>query len=104
MCLINTDVNNSGTLGRRDEPITKFNDFKLLKHSLKGESVSCSVMSNSVMLWTVAGQTSLFMGFPRQDYWSGLPFPSPGDLPDPGIESTSPSLQADSLSAFIFIV
>ena len=37
------------------------------------------------------------MGFPRQEYWSGLPFPSPGDFPDPGTESTSPSLQADSL-------
>ena len=37
------------------------------------------------------------MGFPRQEYWSGLPFPSPGDLPDPGIEPMSPALQADSL-------
>ena len=37
------------------------------------------------------------MGFPRQEYWSGLPFPPPGDLPNPGIESQSPALQADSL-------
>ena len=37
------------------------------------------------------------MGFSRQEYWSGLPFPSPGNLPDPGIESRSPALQADSL-------
>ena len=37
------------------------------------------------------------MGFSRQEYWSGLPFPSPGDLPDPGIELGSPALQADSL-------
>ena len=37
------------------------------------------------------------MGFPRQEYWSGLPFPSPGDLPDPGIEPTSPALKVDSL-------
>ena len=37
------------------------------------------------------------MGFPRQEYWSGLPFPSPGDLPNPATEPTSPSLQADSL-------
>ena len=36
------------------------------------------------------------MGFPRQEYWSGLPFPSPGDLPDPGMEPRSPALQADS--------
>ena len=37
------------------------------------------------------------MGFPKQEYWSGLPFPSPGDPPDPGIEPRSPALQADSL-------
>ena len=47
--------------------------------------------------WTVARQAPLSMGFSRQDYWSGLPFPTPGDLPDPGIESGSPTLQADSL-------
>ena len=40
--------------------------------------------------WTVAGHAPLSMGFPRQEYWSGLPFPSPGDLPDPGIKSISP--------------
>ena len=39
------------------------------------------------------------MGFSRQEYWRGLPFPSPGDLPDPGIEPRSPALQADSLSS-----
>ena len=43
--------------------------------------------------WTVARQASLSMGFPRQEYWSGLPLPSPGDLPDdPGIEPSSPAL------------
>ena len=47
--------------------------------------------------WTVACQAPLSTGFSRQEYWSGLPFPSPGDLPDPGIEIRSPSLQADSL-------
>ena len=47
--------------------------------------------------WTVARQAPLSMGFPRQEYWSGLPFPSPGDLPDPGIEPSYPALQADSL-------
>ena len=47
--------------------------------------------------WTVACQVPLSVGFPRQEYWSGLPFPSPGDLPDPGIEPGSPALQADSL-------
>ena len=47
--------------------------------------------------WTVAHHAPLSMGFPRQEYWNGLPFPSPGDLPDPGIEPRSPALQADSL-------
>ena len=46
---------------------------------------------------TVACQAPLSMGFSRQGYWSGLPFPSPSDLPDPGIEPVSPALQADSL-------
>ena len=40
--------------------------------------------------WAIAHQVPLFMGFPRQEYWSGLPFPSPGHLPNPGIEPTSP--------------
>ena len=43
-----------------------------------------------VTLWTVVRQAPLSMGFSRQEYWSGLPFPSPGDLPDPGLEPTSP--------------
>ena len=43
-------------------------------------------------LWTVAHQNSLSIGFPRQEYWSGLPFPSPGALPDPGVELESPEL------------
>ena len=47
--------------------------------------------------WTIARQAPLSMGFSRQEYWSGLPFPSPKDLPDPGIEPRSPALQADSL-------
>ena len=47
--------------------------------------------------WTVTCQAPLSMGFSRQEYWSGLPCPSPGDLPDPGIKPGSPTLQADSL-------
>ena len=47
--------------------------------------------------WTVAYQAALPMGFSKQEYWSGLPFPSPGDLPNPGIEPRSPTLQADAL-------
>ena len=47
--------------------------------------------------WTVAYQAPPSMGFSRQEYWSGLPFPSPGDLPDAGIEPGSPTFQADAL-------
>ena len=56
---------------------------------------------NSVRLFatplTIAHQAPLSMGFPRQEYWSGLPFPFPGDLPDPGIERRPPVLQAAAL-------
>ena len=47
--------------------------------------------------WTVACQAPLSMGFSRQEYWNGLPFPSPGDLPDPGMEHRSSALQAEAL-------
>ena len=53
-------------------------------------------MFDSVTLWP-ACQAHLSMDFPRQEYCSGFPFPSPGSLPDPGIEPASPALQADSL-------
>ena len=49
--------------------------------------------------WTVAYQAPPSMGSSRQEYWSGLPFPSPGDLPDPGIEPRSPTLQANALQS-----
>ena len=64
----------------------------------------CALSLSRVQLfatpWTVAHQAPLSMGFPKQEYWSGLPFPPPGDLPNPGIKPTSPvssALQADSL-------
>ena len=63
------------------------------------ERVSPSVVSNSVTPWTVAFQAPLSVAFFRQEYWSGLPFPSPGNLPYPWIEPRSlvpPALQADS--------
>ena len=47
--------------------------------------------------WTITHEFPLSMGVPRQEYWSGLPFPSPGDPPDPGIKPESPALQEDSL-------
>ena len=53
-------------------------------------------MSNSVTPWTVAREAPLSMGFPRQEYWCGLLFPSPGDLLKPGIEP-APALAGDSL-------
>ena len=58
---------------------------------------SCSVMSDSVTPWTVAHQAPPSMEFSRQEYWSGLPFPFPGDLPDPEIEPGSPALQGYAL-------
>ena len=58
-----------------------------------GGCVHPLVVSDSVIPRTVAHQAPLSMGFPRQGYWSGLPFPSPGDLPDPGIEPVSPAWQ-----------
>ena len=63
------------------------------------ESVSHSVVSESVTPGTVAHQAPLSVEFPRQEYWRGLPFPSPGDLPDPGIKPGSPALPMDSLSS-----
>ena len=62
---------------------------------------TCRLVTKSCLTlatpWTVACQAPLSMGFSRQKYWSGLPFPSPGDVPDPGMEPGSPVLQADSL-------
>ena len=52
-----------------------------------------------VTLWTVAYQASPSLGFSRQEYWSGLPFPSPGHLPHPGIEPQFPTLEADALTS-----
>ena len=54
-------------------------------------ALNCLVVSDSfVTPWIVAGQIPSSMGFPRQEYWNGLPFPPSGDLPDPGIELVSP--------------
>ena len=58
---------------------------------------SRSVVSHSVSPWTIAHRAPPSMEFSRQEYWSGLPFPSPGGLPDPGIGPRSPALQANTL-------
>ena len=68
---------------------------QLVNRKWKVKSLSCVRLF--VTPWTVAHQAPPSMGFSRQEYWSGLPFPSPGDLPDPGIEPGSPTLQADAL-------
>ena len=75
----------------------KLKVLKFLRKKVKSEIVSYSVVSDSATPWTVAHQAPLFMGFSRQEYWSGLPFPPQGNLPDPGIKSRSLSLKVDSL-------
>ena len=66
----------------------------------KGKKVkSLSRVRLAATPWTAAHQAPLSMGFSRQEYWSGLPFPSPGDHPDPGIEPKSPTLQPDALTS-----
>ena len=72
--------------------VTYFYEYVLNK-----SNKSRSFVSDSVTPWTVAYQAPLSMAFSRQECWSGLPFPSPGDLPNPGIEPRSPTLQADAL-------
>ena len=62
---------------------------------MKVKSLSCVQLFET--LWTAAYQAAPSMGFSRQEYQSGLPFPSPGDLPDSGIQPRSPALQADAL-------
>ena len=95
-CLHNSDLRAGGIL----------NEFGLLncepwmqsrpRHSLEVvgsgglAAQSCQTLWTP---WTVASQGPLSMGFPRLEYWNGLPFPPPGDLPDPGIQPTSPELQ-----------
>ena len=70
-----------------------------LQNGLKVKVNSLSHDQLFVTPWTVAHQAPPSMGFSRQEYWSGLPFPSPGDLPDPGIKPKSPSLWADALTS-----
>ena len=64
---------------------------------MKSEVLKKEIVSHSVMSDSIAHQAPLSMGFSEQEYWGGLPFPSPGDLPDPGIEHGSPTLQPDAL-------
>ena len=71
---------------------------QVAKSGLKqGEVKSLSRVRLFATPWTVAYQAPTSMGFSRQEYWSGLPFPSPGALPKPGIKPGSPALQIDAL-------
>ena len=69
------------------------------KYLVKVKVKSLSCVQPFVTTWTVAHQAPPSMGFSRQEYWSEVPFPSPGDLPDPGIEPRSSALQADVLTS-----
>ena len=89
-------------MGLRGELHILGNKSRLLRRGDNNEAkpgvCACSVMSDSFETpWTVACQVPLSMEFSRQGYWSGLRFPSLGDLPNSGIEPGSPALQADSL-------
>ena len=63
--------------------------------------LACSVLFDSATPWTVARQAPLSVGFSRQEFWSGLPFPTPGDLSNPGIEPESPASPALAGRSFI---
>ena len=88
---------------RKSYPCPKELTIPYRKHSHKGkftrvrEVFSLSCVWLFATPWTEAHQAPLSMGFSWQEYWSGLPFPSPGDLSDPGVELVPPALQADSL-------
>ena len=70
-------------------------DIQIAK--VKAKSLSCVRLFATP--WTAVYQAPQSTGFSRQEYWSGLPFPSPGDLPNPGIEPRSPTFQADALTS-----
>ena len=80
---------------RNGRELTKAENIKKMKVKVK----SLSHVQLFATPWTVAHQAPPSKGFSRQEYWSGSPFPSPGDLPDPGIEPKSPTLQADALTS-----
>ena len=71
--------------------------MEVTEFQLKSKVRLLSCVRLFVTPWTVAYQALLSVGFSRQEYWCGLPFPSPEDLPNPGIKLTSPALEVDSL-------
>ena len=98
----------ASTPGWGNDPHDVAKTIKILNKKINGGRRQGQIESDSEVAqscptlcdpWTVAHQAPLSMGFSRQEYGSGLPFPSPGDLPDPGIEPRSPTLQADVLTS-----
>ena len=95
--------------GSREVQISKTKNVAALRRHKTWKEEKKIVMHNKVKLlshvwlfatpWAVGHQAPASMRFSRQEYWSGLPFPSPADLPDPGIEPRSPALQADALTS-----
>ena len=77
--------------------MVQMNLFTKQKESQKVKVKLLSCLQLFATPWTVAHQAPPSMGFSRQEYWNGVPFPPPGALPDPGIKPRSPALQADSL-------
>ena len=84
------------TVGKFQQPIAP---TKWLIPEWKWKCYLLSHVQLFATAWMVAHQGPLSMGFPRQEYWSRLSFPSPGNLPNPGIKPRSPALQADSLTS-----
>ena len=102
-CFLHNQVNWSQTLKTKacDPfkgccPFLRFSIVSPATHAFVLSRFSC--VSLFVTLWTIAYQAPLSMGFPRQEFWSGLPCSPPGDLPNLGIEPGTPALQVDSLS------
>ena len=101
--------NKQGNSMRKDSWLNKqhCNNYSIIQMKKEGEKRKQSVVEYKVQSfshvwlfansWIVAYQAPLSMEFSRQEYWSGLPFPSPGDLPNPGIKPRSPTWQADAL-------
>ena len=91
------------SLSKLQESVMEREAWRAVVHGVTKSQTGLSDWTELFMtVWSVAHQTPLSMGFFRQEYWSGLPFPSPGNLPNPGIEPVSPvspALKVDSLLA-----
>ena len=90
----------SEKINKTDKPLTRLTKTERTQQvHVKVKVNSLSPVRLFATLWTVAHQAPPSIGFSRQEYWSGLPLPSPGYLPDPGIKPGSPALEADALTS-----